>query len=468
MKCPNCGAEMKEGVLYCETCGQDIHIVPDFEPELDADIQQTIQSIADEIREPDPSGDPPLEESAGNGQTPERRRGGKKKWIVAAVFLAVFLGAGGAGGVFTYLHYSADYQVERAREYRDNGWYDRAVRYYERAIELDGKNVDLKAELAEVYFLKNNKVEYEYLLRQIANDPNATAEQTEDAYGKLIAIYRARGDYQTINDFLLASGNGNVIAAYQSYVAAAPDFSVKAGYYNSIQPLKLTASGEGKIYYTMDGTDPDENSTLYTTPILLEKGDYLIKAYFVNENGIASDIASAEYHIVIEKLPSPRISVESGEYHIPMEIVVEEAQGDVYYTTDGSDPDETSQLYTGAIHMPIGESIFRFISIEDGRTSDIVERTYQMYLDTQIGTGDAEKIVRSSSLEDGRIWDEAGHFDSTGDVYQYQYLYVMGLNETAYYVVAEILQSEDGTRTRTGSYYAVNAYTGELSRMQNQ
>ena len=33
MKCPNCGEELKEGYLYCEKCGEEIMIVPDFEPE---------------------------------------------------------------------------------------------------------------------------------------------------------------------------------------------------------------------------------------------------------------------------------------------------------------------------------------------------------------------------------------------------------------------------------------------------
>ena len=45
MKCPNCGSEMAEGNLYCEKCGKDIHIVPDFEPELEQNIEQTIHTI---------------------------------------------------------------------------------------------------------------------------------------------------------------------------------------------------------------------------------------------------------------------------------------------------------------------------------------------------------------------------------------------------------------------------------------
>ena len=43
MKCPNCGEEMAEGSLYCEHCGEDIHIVPDFEPELEKSIAKTME-----------------------------------------------------------------------------------------------------------------------------------------------------------------------------------------------------------------------------------------------------------------------------------------------------------------------------------------------------------------------------------------------------------------------------------------
>ena len=34
MKCPRCGADMKEGQMYCEHCGREIQIVPEFDPAL--------------------------------------------------------------------------------------------------------------------------------------------------------------------------------------------------------------------------------------------------------------------------------------------------------------------------------------------------------------------------------------------------------------------------------------------------
>ena len=42
---------MTEGHLYCEKCGEDIHIVPDFEPELERNMEQTIHTILEELGE---------------------------------------------------------------------------------------------------------------------------------------------------------------------------------------------------------------------------------------------------------------------------------------------------------------------------------------------------------------------------------------------------------------------------------
>lgn len=457
MKCPNCGAQMKEDSLYCEQCGEDIHIVPDYEPELDNDIQQTIQNIADDIRE----GENTEEISNDNGS-----KNLKKRKLLLIILIVVLFLLIGTAGTMLYQYYSIDYQINAARDCMERELYNRAIRHYTRALELDDSNVDLKVELSEAYFHKNNKMEYEYLLRSIVKDENATEEQVESAYGKLIAIYRNRGDYQEINDFLQASNNEAVLAAYQSYIAREPEFSVIEGYYTSIQPLKLSSFGTGNIYYTLDGSDPDEDSQLYTTPILLEDGDYHIKAYYVNENGIHSNIVEKEYHIQIDELPSPEISVISGEYEFPVKIEVLDEGEEVYYTTDGTTPTIQSTPYTAAIPMPIGRSHFKFIRIGNGRTSAVEERTYRLTLNTELIPERAVEIVANYNAEIGKIYDASGYYDEEGNRYLYQYQYVANINQVSdFYVVMEIWQQPNGTLTKTGTYFAVNVYTGELFKL---
>ena len=53
------------------------------------------------------------------------------------------------------------------------------------------------------------------------------------------------------------------------YVSA-PRFSHEAGFYDEPFDLELQGYRTYSIYYTTDGTVPDENSTLYTCPIHIE------------------------------------------------------------------------------------------------------------------------------------------------------------------------------------------------------
>ena len=46
MKCHKCGAYIPEGHMYCDECGAEIKIVPDFEPEIENEIDSTMSSIA--------------------------------------------------------------------------------------------------------------------------------------------------------------------------------------------------------------------------------------------------------------------------------------------------------------------------------------------------------------------------------------------------------------------------------------
>lgn len=463
MNCPNCGNTIKEGSLYCEHCGEDIHIVPDFEPEIEFNIEQTLNGIVEEMKQ-ETEGKQEDNGSSMPVDKPQKKQYGRIAAIIAGT---VLLALTGVAGLFTYRYNSLAYQMQRAVQCTGNAQYDRAIYYYNRAMELDDGDIELQFALAEVYFLKNNKIEYEYLLREIAKNPNATMEQLERAYGKLIAIYRAREDYQTINDLLLDSNNSTIITTYQNYIAMEPEFSVKEGYYNVIQPLKLTAFGSGKIYYTMDGSVPDENSTQYTAPIILDDGDYIIKAYFVNEKGITSPCVTGEYHIEIEEIPAPEISAVSGEYNFPIYIEVLNDDENVYYTTDGSIPTYSSTAYAGPIPMPLGKSTFKFARIEDNRTGIVAERTYQLIMNTEFTSEDAEETVTKYAVSIGKIFDEAGYYDETNARYQYQYQYVTNIDQIDdFYVVSEIFQDQDGITTKTGSHFAVNAYTGELFKLE--
>jgi len=463
MKCPNCGADVPTGSLYCEQCGQDIHIVPDFEPEVELNIEQTISEIAEDIR----VGQNTYDWNVPKEEPVEKKSKGRWKWIFLTVLILVCVVIAAVGILFHHRYNSVEYQTAKAAEYVEEKMYDEAARCYERVLELAENDVVIMFRLAEVYFLKNNKIEYEYLLRRIVNSKEATADQITSAYGKLIAIYRARDDFKSINELLLSSNNEDVMHIYQSYMALPPEFSIQEGFYTGIQPLKITAFGNGKVYYTMDGSLPDQNSSMYTAPIILEDGKYTICAYFVNEYGIASEYVTRSYHVESEALSIPALSAVSGDYQFPINIEVVGEEEDVYYTTDGSTPTLSSTSYAGPIPMPLGKTTFKFIRIKEGRTSEVVERTYTLTMNTQYTPGEAEQDVVAYMMQTGKIFDETGHFDGTGGRFIYRYQYVTNINQVDdFYVISEIYVDVEGNEIKMGNYIAVNPYTKAMYKLQ--
>lgn len=468
MKCPKCGAEMPAGSLYCEQCGEDIHIVPDFEPEVELNIEKTISGIVDDIKEERKDSDREDDEF----DEEEKASLLKIFWenpyhgmltIIGMICVVAVVSI----GIFVYQYHSVEVQTQKARDCVENEEYDKAIKYYSRALELSDNDVAVMFKLAEVYFLKNNKIEYEYLLREIVADSSATNEQITSAYGKLIAIYRAREDFESINELLLASDNQEVMHTYQDYVAMSPEFSIQEGFYTDVQPVKLTAYGSGKIYYTLDGSVPTEKSEQYIAPIILDAGEHVISAYFVNGYGIASEVVTKRYQIEIEELSKPAVETVSGDYTIPTYIQITENTEGIYYTTDGSTPTVSSTPYTGPIPMPLGKSNYNFIRIEGGRSSEVVRRSYNLELDTVCTPEEAEKEVLAYSIQSGKIIDESGVAIGVPNIYKYEYQYVIKMSEAVEcYVIAEYIMRGGEEWTKTGSYFAVDVYDMELFKLQ--
>ena len=473
MKCPNCGAGMEENSLYCEHCGEDIHIVPDFEPELEFNMEQTLNSIKRDVMDDGTDKENDIEIELDNKGKATGHKTKRKGFflILFACCAAVLILAASIGGTLAYQYYNSyDYQLSKAVTCQAGQDYDKAIQYYTRALELNGKDLEVRFALAGVYKLKGNKVEYENQLRGIIRDDSASEEQLERAYGKLITIYREKRDYATINTILNACENEKIRTAYQSYLAYAPEFSYPEGSYSEILPLKLSTSIAGRIYYTLDGTEPDENSELYTAPIFLYSGDYIIKTIFINEYGIVSECVTKNYHIEIIQAPAPEISVMSGEYNVPMLIqVLNIKSAEVYYTTDGTVPNRHSTLYTGSIPMPLGKSRYMFAVVEeDGKVGEVTDRRYNLKLNTQITYEDAQNLIVEYMLMSGKIYSEDGSYSTeSAGKYLYQYQFATNINGIDdFYVIAEVYLDDTGAQTKTGSYYAVNIYTGESWKLQ--
>lgn len=92
-----------------------------------------------------------------------------------------------------------------------------------------------------------------------------------------------------------------------SDVPFTPVFSHKRGFYNA--PFDVTLSipgGEGKIYYTTNGTRPTKtNATLYTAPIRISSTTPL-SAVVINDSDVSSPVVSNSYIFLSDVLKQPK------------------------------------------------------------------------------------------------------------------------------------------------------------------
>ncbi|HOZ22153.1 MAG TPA: CotH kinase family protein [bacterium] len=95
-----------------------------------------------------------------------------------------------------------------------------------------------------------------------------------------------------------AANTGRIILPYADQVTASP----AAGFYSAAVTVTLTAAGN-RIYYTLDGSDPDSASALYTGPVTVQKTSVL-KAVSVEAGHQPSRCAHSTYFInETSKLP---------------------------------------------------------------------------------------------------------------------------------------------------------------------
>lgn len=460
MNCPKCGFEMKEDQLYCEKCGAEIQIVPDFEPEIENSISETMSTLVEEItQEPDRKEEKEVRETLLSSR--KFFIGCMLSMACAIILLLVF-------GLILYQNNSKGYQVSRAMDYADAGEYERAVQCLQAAQNIDGEDANIYFLMADYFYLMGKESDAIVTLRNIALSTQFLPEDIENAYSKLVSIYRKNEDYQAINDLLLACTDQNIIYMFQNYMAYPPEFSYIEGTYQEIVPLKLSSNTSGTIYYTMDGSEPDENSTTYTTPIFLETGTYTINAFFVNEYGIKSEVVSNTYVIDLTVPGAPEISTYSGEYTAPVMIeVVVPAGCKVFYTRDESEPTSDSTQYTAPIPMPLGDSVFKFVAYsEEGVSGEVITRTYSLKLNAQYSVNDALERLSIALVDQGYILDRYGNKEGIQGRYVYKFGSVNRIVDGQdYYFIYEYYEDLAENQSRTGRIFGVNIVTGECGNL---
>ena len=266
--------------------------------------------------------------------------------------------------------------VKKGDTFFEENNYGDAAEMFTKALDKDKSRGEAYAGLAKVYIAQGttNKAD-EMFDKALKEQP-----QNEKIYREAILYYIASGQETKVSPLLNSCKYDNILLALSEYMSPKPEFSLdETVTYDEIQTLELTSDGE-KIYYTLDNTTPLQNSsTEYTQPIILEEGDTVVQAISVNAAGISSPVVKKIYSITYPMADAPAVTPSTGQYEGAKEIEVIVPNGyQAYYTTDGSDPTAESILYTGPVKMPMGNTIFSVVLVdENGRPGDVTIRNYE-------------------------------------------------------------------------------------------
>lgn len=476
MKCPNCGCEMAEDHLYCEKCGMEIQMVPDFEPEFENSIIETLSTVAEEIEGNSQVLEKTDKEKEGRIKKDRKRKKpsfslherGRNWLLVSLITFIVVTVAAAYVIVFTYHRFSVAYQIEQARKYAEMQNFEEAVSYLERARKLKDDAVDLVLMESNYYYQMGEKQKAADILLQLVERGKLEYEDKERAYESIIYIYDEEGRYEEINSLLTSCDDVDIVNHFQQYTAMTPEFGYESGNYDKVVTLKITANTTGKIYYTLDGSNPDERSEVYKSPLFLESGEYQVAAVFVNDYGIKSEIARSWYVIDLIAPDPPEVLLYSGTYHVPtkVEVLVPE-DGTVYYTIDGSNPTKDSLKYTEPVQVPLGRTNFKFVTISaEGVSSEIISRSYDFSFETDVTIDKAVENVKQALLERKVLLDMQGHAHGIEGKYVFNYVTIEKISDLGYYyILNECIEDENGIRQMTERLYAVEVYTGAPNRL---
>lgn len=191
---------------------------------------------------------------------------------------------------------------------------------------------------------------------------------------------------ETLNAIAIASGYAPSTVATATYTmnltVAPPTFSVASGTFTTIQTVALTdTTPNSTIYYTTDGSTPTTSSTKYNAAIQV-LGTETINAIGTASGYANSPVASATYTLNLPPAATPTISLGTGTYTVSQPVTISDTTtgATIYYTTDGSTPTTSSNVYSGALTLKSSETLKAIASAIGYSPSAVAASSYTVNL----------------------------------------------------------------------------------------
>lgn len=413
-----------------------------------------------------------------------------KKKIVLAGAVLILLAL--IGGIFLTTKTGAktiDQRLKLANKYLSEGKYEEAIIEYEKILQIEPKNVEVRVSLAEVYVKTEELEKAQAVLREAVEIEQKETELSMEVRSELTELYIETGKLKEAEELLNETieifpksidlnkliieviqeqygyeegekekiqvakrvGTESYQKEFKEYLPKKPEFTKETGDYYEEISIEIIDKEYGSIYYTLDGTEPTNKSKRYKDKISLSEGQTVIKAVRVIEGNLMSEVTSEKYRVILPDVEIPQISLEPGKYNEEKTVYFDNIRSNekVIYTLDGKDPLKYGEEYKDGIILKAGNYIIRAVK-EACTKSNKIRRSREK----QFGFIIEYEKFDGSTVEDGKYCAKIINTDYQGGE-------LRGLKfkkEVKYFFIWSYLEkAEVNFGTESEPYYHVSA-----------
>lgn len=336
IKCINCEHENKETSIFCGNCGTKFNKLLDEDSKNEGTTQQyeneepieVLAELVANIENLDNLSNSETHildiEENNNFQTLEpeikyssikkdnskvlsfiKNLSVKRKFLFVLIIIFTLLGIGSLSYANVTKPSRLQNEIALGNKYLQEGNYEPAVLAFLKAIKIDSKSINARIGLANAYIKLNKLEEAEKALL----DAIKIAPMNVDVILLLSDIWKDKNiiDLYTLLDEYVkkaAPPNEKIKKLYDEMIAppSLPKASLPSGKYTEEISINLSTNNitpGTSIYYTLDGSVPSKDSTLYSKPIKINNGQTILKCLCINIIDISGGKIAFEYLVDI-------------------------------------------------------------------------------------------------------------------------------------------------------------------------
>ncbi len=395
MRCAHCGARIPDDMLYCSECGMEVQIVPDYNPLEDVLAREVKGSIEDATRQ------------IRTDDIRRYRRGEAREYSNSTRVLSQ--------GELNEIRANRNASQRQGQRNRSStGPLRQGGRTGTGSVRQTGR-------MSDSYMRQNTGAVRQNTGAVRQNRTEAEEKRRQQiARKKRIAKKRRTRAIIIIVVFMILTAVSAFIIYQNSYAGQlnkgnkalqAKEYTAAENYYNKVI-AKNNRKAEGytglsKLYIQQD--DLDKAESVFLTAISAQPSNvdlYKATISFYNDTNqllkISELLEDCEDEDVLQSVQSyvskePEFSLEEGTYAEVQEVSLSSTGETIYYTTDGAEPDESSNEYTEPILLPEGETTIKAISINKKQIPSLtVSKIYTI----DIPVADAPAVTPSTGQYD--------------------------------------------------------------------